>query len=135
MIIFCNNLSCKHNKRLDKTLFFFENENNRRNNTPYEWEDKGLCLGKCLKDFCGFEDINIVEGSLKHNIATCSFGTKDKCEKKCIWNNNGVCTREELFVDNKIINGKNHWVCKLQSQVGISGRMDFSRFGQKKDMF
>lgn len=130
MKVFCRNLKCKNIQLLEEPIRF----SYRKYRVPLG-EDDGYCVSKCKKDFPGFTEELINTLAVKYEFSECSKGEVLKCNKDCLWNEKGVCNREEIFVDKLIINDEEHWICKCHSDIKISGHVDFSRFGQKKDIY
>lgn len=130
MKVFCRNLKCKNIQLLDDPIRF----SYRKFRVPLG-DDDGYCMSKCKKDFPGFNDSIINTLSIKYSFAECDQGNSVNCDKDCIWSSDGNCIREEIFIDKIIINDEEHWVCKCHSDINFKGHVDFSRFGQKKDMY
>jgi len=130
MKIFCRNYKCEHICLLiDPVRFSY-----RKHRVPLG-DDDGYCMGHCKKELPGFKLTSLTTSAIRHNFAECEMGQTNVCNMDCIWNSDGNCIREEIFVDKTTINDETYWICKCQSDVKISGHIDFSRFGQKKDMF
>ena len=130
MKIFCRNYKCEPNQLLSDPIRF----SYRKHRVPLG-DDDGYCMAFCKKDFPGFKSISLTTPTVKYRFAECEVGEAGACSMDCVWNTEGNCIREEIFVDKTIVNGETYWVCKCQSDAKISGHIDFSRFGQKKDMY
>lgn len=125
MIIYCKNKKCPNFLKFDEPLEFSFGKHYK----PF-WEKDLLCPGMC-KAFCGFSLEEIANREVRIKLALCLKGNLGYCLAKCLWNNDGNCTRESILVDKN----HGHWVCKCQSDSSISGHIDWSKFGKKKDMF
>lgn len=129
MKIFCRNYSCKYIRFLETPIRF----SYRKYYIPLG-EDDGYCIGECQKEFPGF-NLSIIETpQVKHKLAECALGELANCSTDCLWCQNGKCTKDEIIVDKIKIRDNEYWVCKCRSDINISGHIDFSRFGRRKDM-
>lgn len=125
MIIYCKNSKCPNFLKFDEPLEFSFGKFYK----PISKKDL-LCGGMC-KEFCGFVSDEINSRATRTKLALCTKCKLSTCALECLWNKSGKCTRENILVDKN----RGHWVCKCYSDKFISGHMDWSRFGQKKDMF
>ncbi len=131
MQVFCRNLKCEHIQVLSDPVKLKQ----RKNFSPLFKNEDDFCMSKCKKDFCGFDDFKEKERDIIYKYAVCNKGKTSYCNQSCIWNVDGKCSREEILVDKKMFKGKTIWVCRNQSDKGISGHLDWSRFGKQKDLF
>lgn len=128
MKIFCKNYECNNIILLEKPINF----SYRKNYTPISKNDT-LCNGKCSKDFCGFIPIKVeTQKTTYNNLPVCTESPKnlnhsfDICFCECVWNNNYVCEREEIFVDIFSLDGRSYYICKCQSDKKFEGHRDWS---------
>jgi len=125
MKIFCKNYQCKNSRFLDD----FINFSFRKNYIPLGKED-GLCMAECKKEFCGFDALGIASNNINYSVAQCSVDKNNKCFKECLWNNNHICEREEIFIDKITVDNIDYWICKCQSDIKIKGHRDWSQLLQ-----
>lgn len=128
-IIYCNNLRCEFNKALDMPINF----KYQKYSNPIGNEDN-KCFGRCTNTSYGFKRSIIEDAKTKHKLAVCTMG-KSTCDNECLFNHHNICDRKEIFVDKISIGNRDCYVCKCRSDKKISGHVDFSRFGKRKDMF
>lgn len=128
MKIYCLNYSCGYNRKLEEPIHFVYG----RFYVPlFSSKEENACEGECSRDFCGFIAREIIGITAKYKFAECSRGSEKTCGQRCLWNKEGNCDRRAILVDKNV----DTWACKCHSDEKISGHMDWSRLGTKKDMF
>jgi hypothetical protein len=136
MTVFCKNYNCPYIEMLETPIRF-----SFRKNHYIPLEEDGYCMGRCKKNFPGFAWITQSTNQVMHKMAVCPYASPipvdvtNTCKAECLWNKNGECTRGEILVDKEVVGDKTFWVCRCHSDIAISGHMDWSRFGKKKDLF
>ena len=126
--IYCNNLECQYNKKLDDPVPFKPNKRYVSifpNNNYY---------GICTSEGHSFIPIGISGKSFHRELAVCSEQGEDSkiCHRgDCYSNYDKKCAKDVIFVDKIQGEGFSFWQCKCYSLKKISGRMDWSRFPQK----
>jgi len=128
MKIYCNNLDCIDNEKLEEPVSFKPNKNyvSLFPSTNFQ--------GICKNEGYSFIPIGISEKNTHHKLASCCKDVEslEICHREdCSNNVNKKCGRDVIFVDK--IQGIDFvfWQCKCYSLKKISGRMDWSRFPQK----
>ena len=131
MKVYCNNLECKLNKKLDVPAPF---KPNKFYVSPFKNNDY---YGECSFNGYGFVPIGISNSKCNIDIASCCILSPREesscvCHRgDCASNVNKKCSKESIFV-NKIEEPEQlFWRCMCYSQKKISGHIDWSRYPQQ----
>jgi len=124
--IFCKEHDCQFNKKIKSFVFKF-----RKNHYVPFADNK--CEGECTY-FPSFIEVDVVtDNGVCFKLAVCEKedSPAECCHRlDCLWNNNRICTRDEILIDKVTIDDKIYWTCKTHSAKKVYGHMDWSRFPQ-----
>ena len=117
MLAYCNNTECEHFKALEKPADFAPTSGYK---AIFDYKFLGTCSlpSPYVKDSVyESEDFIYRQHHCLETEGNCS-------DVGCLYNNELVCTRDEIYVDKSEITGD--YICKSFSNIKISGHRDWS---------
>ncbi len=123
--IWCNNLDCPHNQKVNEPTHFSFN----KFRDTYTSGDLNEVLGKCSKIGYDFLSIEVESTKIKYSVALCyQEGNALICDRTdCLHNVDKLCDRGKIWVNKLTVDNEIYWECKCFSLKKFTGHRDWSQ--------